>query len=523
MLKLATLVVLSFITNIASAGQFSSLMTGNDLIAKVRNLKSFHRLLQDHKVELMRPINEKENIFVIRLGEQLTQPEIQDIFVYLEDNKTIMVPKPRPNHLISSAPMSKTLMSSEDPLLPQQWALPDADVISAWNVTEGDRRVVVALIDSGIDYNHPDLIDNIWTNKLEAGAVHGYNFVANNNDPMDDLGHGTHCAGIIGAVHGNGIGIAGVMGKVSLMALKFVDSTGTGKEENAIRAIDYAIKMKADVISASWASEQASNALKDAIQRANAAGILFVAAAGNDTVFPRDNDFTSQFPANYNLPNLISVASIDSDDRLSYYSHFGRTSVWIAAPGRDILSTLPGNKFGLLSGTSMATPMVTGAIGLLLAKEGKLPPSEVKERLRRTSVFSKELRKKVVANGRLDVHSFLTNTDGPRPVLEGWKPYRLSTPIESKHPYGPNQIVRLPVKIPGAKYIRAKISRIELLNGDWFQVHDAKGLLVDKIGPGSSIDRYTDYIEGDLMILSFSSDSWGSAGWGFRVEEVEYL
>ncbi len=200
-----------------------------------------------------------------------------------------------------------------------QWAPADINLPAAWNITTGSRNVVVAVIDSGVDYTDPDLAANIWTNPNAGqdgfiGDVHGYNFVNDTGNPMDDNGHGTHVAGIIGAVGDNGTGVAGVNWNVTIMPLKFLDANGDGYTSDAIRAINYAIMERTEfgvnvrVINASWSSGVNDPGLTAAIQAAGNAGILFVAAAGNSGT---NNDVTPQYPANAGLANVISVAASD--------------------------------------------------------------------------------------------------------------------------------------------------------------------------------------------------------------------
>ncbi len=261
----------------------------------------------------------------------------------------------------------------------------DIDAAQAWNYGTSSS-VVVAVIDSGIDYNHVDLASNIWTNTREVPGngvdddrngyvddTRGWNFVSNNNNPMDDNGHGTHVAGTIGAVGNNGIGVTGVAWNVKLMALKFLDSTGSGMLSDAVAAIDYARVNGAKVINASWGGGGFSSALQSAIQRFQNAGGIFVAAAGNESA---NNAVTASYPANYALSNVISVAASTGSDTLASFSNFG-TNVDIAAPGQSILSTIPGNRYATYSGTSMATPHVAGALALLWGQSPSLTATQL--------------------------------------------------------------------------------------------------------------------------------------------------
>ena len=298
-------------------------------------------------------------------------------------------------------------VETDDPRANQQWALEKVDAGAAWEYTTGTSSVVVAVIDTGIDWKHEDLKKNIWSNSEEVPGngidddgngyvddVRGWDFFANDNDPMDETssrnpGHGTHCAGIVSAKGNNGIGISGMAQDLTLMPIRFLGADGSGDLMQAAKAIDYATQNGAHVISASWGAavgrEQVGPIL-EAIERARDKGVVFVVAAANDG---KSNDFTEVYPANAGFSNVISVAASGSEDEKPSWSNFGRASVDIAAPGLNILSTLPGNKYGELSGTSMATPLVSGLVGLILshalALEKEIAPSEVKALLEATS------------------------------------------------------------------------------------------------------------------------------------------
>ncbi|MCC6512052.1 MAG: S8 family serine peptidase [Pirellulaceae bacterium] len=274
-----------------------------------------------------------------------------------------------------------------------QWALEnngaggvadaDIDASQAWNYGTSSS-VVVAVIDTGIDYNHVDLASNIWTNTDEVAGngidddrngyvddTRGWNFVSDTNNPMDDNGHGTHVAGTIGAVGNNGLGISGVAWNVKLMALKFLDGNGSGMLSDAVSAIDYARVNGAKIINASWGGGGFTTALQSAIQRFQNAGGVFVAAAGNEG---RNNATTASYPANYS--GVISVAASTASDTLASFSNFG-TNVEIAAPGQSILSTIPGNRYASYSGTSMASPHVAGALALLWGQSPGLTATQL--------------------------------------------------------------------------------------------------------------------------------------------------
>lgn len=317
-------------------------------------------------------------------------------------------------------------LHAADPRFSEQWALAnegqdggkagaDISAMRAWAVTTGSNNIVVAVLDSGVDYNHEDLVNNIWRRPAsieayqdrELGVIEdeqGYNAIENTGDPFDQNGHGTHCAGIVGAEGDNNIGVAGVNWKVQIMPLKFMNAGGFGTTKDAIEAINYAINRKkagvnVRVISASWGSIVRSKALEDVIKKANEADILFVAAAGNATT---DNDRRPHYPASYSVPNVISVAALDRNDLLAPFSNFGGKSVHIAAPGKDVLSTWLGNEYESKSGTSMATPVVAGAAALVLSAQPSLSTAQLKSLLLNSVDKLPSLNGKVSSNGRLN-------------------------------------------------------------------------------------------------------------------------
>jgi subtilisin family serine protease len=281
--------------------------------------------------------------------------------------------------------------------------------------------VVVAVLDSGVDYTHKDLVANMWLRPEsvpqyiddELGTFndeHGYNADADLGDPMDDNGHGTHCAGIIGAEGDNNEGIAGVNWKVQIMPLKFLGRGGFGSTKNAIEAINYAIDRKnkgvnVRVISASWGSTSRSKALEDAIRAAGDAGILFVAAAGNAST---DNDKRPHYPSNYDLPNVISVAAMDRTDQLASFSNYGAKTVHIAAPGKDIISTWLNDDYRGASGTSMATPHVSGVAALILSHSPTLSVEKLRAKVLSCVDKLDQLQGKVSSGGRLNAAKALS-------------------------------------------------------------------------------------------------------------------
>ncbi|MGE5429534.1 MAG: S8 family serine peptidase [Syntrophomonadaceae bacterium] len=312
-----------------------------------------------------------------------------------------------------------------DPLLKNQLAINgttmgDISAIDAWDITHGDTSIVVGILDTGIDYLHEDLRANIWTNKNEIPGngidddnngyiddIHGWDFVNKDNDPMDDNHHGTHVAGILGAIGNNNVGVAGVAWDVKLAALKFIKSNGEGTTSAAVEAVEYCIANGIKITNNSWGGPAYSMALYDAIAKANTAGMIFVAAAGNDGT---DNDVIPQYPASFDLPNIISVAATDMNDNLAAFSNYGKTSVDLAAPGVNIFSCTPNGNYQTLSGTSMATPFVTGAVVLIKSVFPEKNNLEIISKLLSSVDAKVSLSGKTVTGGRLNLFKPLINS-----------------------------------------------------------------------------------------------------------------
>lgn len=310
-----------------------------------------------------------------------------------------------PDYMVSLG--SSKALPINDPEYGKQWSLEnkgqngglvDADINaeSAWAIEAGKKGVVVGIIDTGVDYAHQDLADNMWKNGLEIAGngkdddnngyiddVYGINAIKKDGNPMDDHLHGTHVAGIIGAKANNQIGISGVAQVVDMAACKFLSSAGLGSVSDAITCMDYfaALKSRAQnpvnivATNNSWGGGAKSKAMFDAIKAHEQLGILFVAAAGNQA---SNNDVVESYPSNYKVSNLIAVAATDSSDRLASFSNYGKKTVHVAAPGTKILSTFPNNKYGELSGTSMAAPHVSGLVALVASHFPELTGPAIK-------------------------------------------------------------------------------------------------------------------------------------------------
>jgi serine protease len=344
-----------------------------------------------------------------------------------------------------------------DPGYPRQWGLhntgqtggttdADLDAPQAWNLSVGSDAAVIAVIDTGVDYTHTDLRANMWTNPGESGLdsqgrsrmtngvdddgngyiddVHGINAINRTGNPMDDHSHGTHVAGIIGASGNNQVGIAGVNWRVKILGAKFMNASGNGSVADAIRALDYCTTLKrlyldsggrrgANILATnnSWGGGNYSQALFDAIKRSGDAGILFISAAGNSAA---NNDTTPFYPASYNLSNIIAVAATDARDRRASFSNYGANSVEMGAPGAEILSTIPGHRYASYSGTSMATPFVSGAVALLWSYDRTLSALQIRQRLMNTGDPVAALEGRTITGRRLNLLNALRNYSPPK-------------------------------------------------------------------------------------------------------------
>jgi subtilisin family serine protease len=338
----------------------------------------------------------------------------------------------------------------------------DIDAPEAWDTTTGSRSVVIAVIDTGVDYTHRDLAANAWRNPGEiagdgldndgngfADDVFGWDFANRDANPMDDNGHGTHVAGTIGAVGDNGTGVVGVNWQVSIMALKFLTGSGSGSTSGAIGAINYATRMRRDfgvnvvATNNSWGGGGFSASLRDAIEAGGRAGILFVAAAGNDGT---DNDGTPHYPSNYGDDAVISVAATDRSNRLASFSNFGATSVDVAAPGASITSTLPGNRYGSYSGTSMATPHVAGIVGLMAAANPAATAAEIRTAILSTTTPVAALAGRMTTGGLVNAAAAVAAILPVTPVDPGTPP--VTEPPVTEPPVTEPPVTEPPVTEP---------------------------------------------------------------------------
>ena len=342
--------------------------------------------------------------------------------------------------------------STNDPSSGDQWSLQKSEVFSALELanqqtSQNPAPILVAVIDTGVDLQHPDLKNNLFINEKEipnngidddhnglVDDVQGYNFAAKPDDQdhneenptsaQDDFNHGSHVAGIIGAIQNNHIGISGIAPHVKILPIRWMIK-GSGWGSDAIEAIHYAVKMGARIINTSWGGIGYSKALEEAVREAESKGILFVASAGNNKT---DNDTVPRHPANLRFSNVISVANTDEKDVLAKSSNFGLKQVELAAPGENILSTILNQGYGKLSGTSMAAPHVSGIAALLLSINPNLTAQEIKKILMETATQLPSLQGKTISGGRVNALEAVKKViaqkeEQDRKTLSGVKPF----------------------------------------------------------------------------------------------------
>jgi thermitase len=359
------------------------------------------------------------------------------------------------------APLGETTMAlatdtepesiPNDPDFPLQWAPPRIQATAAWSASIGAPSVIVAVLDSGIDLAHPDLEANVWTNPGDVpdngvddefngfvDDIWGWNFVDDNNDVQDRYGHGTHVAGIIGAVGNNGVGVAGLNWRVAIMPLKILGDNGLGTASMALAAMSYVTTMRRDfetnivVSNNSWgAATGYSVVMRDAIAAMSDVGIGFIAAAGNSG---SDNDVLARYPSSYDVPNVIAVTASTSVDELASFANYGAQSVDLAAPGSGIYSTLTNGSYGFLSGTSMAAPQVAGAFALLSAAKPGLTVAEAKAAILGSTDTVDALVGSTVTGGRLNISGAMKSL-GLSPVPPPEPPPPPPPPVPAEQPF----------------------------------------------------------------------------------------
>lgn len=373
-------------------------------------------------------------IFVLFIGAFGTFQYIQDTSPNRASNSLKKAGRLEESKITSKTEIVENEPSAlfNDPAINQAWGLKKSDAARAWSVSKGSHDIIVAVIDTGADVKHEDLDDNIWKNPGETGIdgkgrdkavngvdddgngfiddVHGWNFVSNNGTLTDNHGHGTHIAGIIGAKAGNNKGISGISPQISLMILKYYDPkiAGTDNLKNTIASIRYAVKMGAHIINYSGGGTEYSQDEKDAIVEAEKKGILFVAAAGNER---SNSDQFKYYPADYGLSNVVSVTAIDPSTEVLSSSNYGTETVDLAAPGQNILSCLPGNTYGYMTGTSQATAFVSGGAALVMARRDAFKAVDIKKYILSTGDAQASLSTKTRTSRQLNLYKALTILD----------------------------------------------------------------------------------------------------------------
>jgi len=335
-----------------------------------------------------------------------------------------------PNYEIRSL---ATIQTNSDPLLSEQWGFNRVGGAAVWSKVQTAETSIVAVVDSGIDFTHPDLQGVAWENEKEVAGngidddANGYvddrlgiDVATRQSNPMDAFGHGTHIAGIIGAIPANQFGVRGLVPNVKIVAVKMFDNRGAGSLAGAIEALEYVEQLRLRgvpirAVNASWGGSGPSQPLKEAIDRLGALGVIVAAAAGNQG---NDNDQNPEYPASFTSPNLVSVAALNESGSRSSFSNFGRSTVDIAAPGEGVVSTVPGGQYAYYSGTSMAAPFVTSAVALLAAQNPTLSASDIISLITNGAKKSATLSEEVLSGGELSLPQLL-GVPEDEPVCEG--------------------------------------------------------------------------------------------------------
>ncbi len=426
-------VVLSLLTsNLMAQPQLSQRaeFVPNRVIVKLKPQKSLNKASQTQStLQAAVRANTVQRLGLINAEVwELSGRKVEDVVAELQ--KDSRVEYAEPDYIVHA-----TTTTPNDPLFGQLWGMTKIQAPQAWDLTTGGS-VLIGVIDSGVDYNHPDLAANMWTNPGESGGgketngidddnngyiddVHGYDFVNNDGDPMDDQFHGTHVAGTIAAVGNNGVGVVGVNWSARIMALKFLGASGSGTTSNAILAVQYATQMGAQLTNNSWGGGSYSQALYDAISAAGVANRMFVAAAGNDGLNADTYPYFA-YPATYDLDNIISVAATDVNDAKASFSNYGATTVDLGAPGVGILSTYPtahaNGPYFSIDGTSMASPHVAGVAALIWALHPSFSVDDVKAIILSSVDPVASMSGITVTGGRLNAYNAVT-------LSQTWTPY----------------------------------------------------------------------------------------------------
>jgi len=383
--------------------------------AGMRVVRNYASLPGIKRIKLKAPSNKTADQKAADLKAKLAAMEKSGAYEYVEPNWIVYA-----NRVPSDSAFSNgTLWGLRNTGQNGGTAGADINVTRAWDITVGSSNVVVGVIDTGIRYTHADLADNMWRNPDEipnngvdddnngyVDDVFGINAITGSGDPFDDNDHGTHCAGTIGAVNDNNPHV-GVAWNVQLMALKFLSANGSGSIGDAIECLNYAVDKGAHLTNNSWGGGGYSQAMEDALFRAHNIGQLFVAAAGNDG---SNIDNSPQYPASYNVPNVVSVAALDRSDRLASFSNYGAVNVDLGAPGVSIYSSVStgDNQYSSFNGTSMASPHVAGVAALVYSQFPGIHSDAVKSRLLGSATPISALNGRAITGGRVNAYGALT-------------------------------------------------------------------------------------------------------------------
>ena len=527
-----------------------------EAVVKVKAAKGIQALSQLKSVEGVAEVSAFETDEKFFLVKSAQKSGLANLLLSLRNNPAVEYAEP--NYIYRTSQVGNAVaVSPNDPDFAGLWGLSnqgqadaagqvgvagaDIGAVAAWDQATGSRDIVVAVIDTGIDYNHPDLAANIYRNPGEMGDGKesngidddgngfiddhvGWNFAGvSTNNPMDDNSHGTHCAGTIGAVANNGIGVVGVAWNVRMLPIKFLTGGGSGTLADAVKSIQYATLMNVNVMSNSWGGGGFSQAMLDSIVAAKAKGIMFVAAAGNDG---SNADSSPHYPSSYQVDNVLAVAASDNRDQLAGFSNFGKRSVQISAPGVKILSTLPNNAYGAFSGTSMAAPHVSGAVAVLWGTDLSLGYLAVKDRIVNSRDPKSQFTRKIASSGRLNLYNALNEIYLPstEPAESDWVNGDPITPIETAHPYLDNQTQEWVITGPAnAKYMRVRFARYDLeTRYDVVRLLGADGAEVDMITGLSNDPFYSWYVSGNEVRVKFTSDS-SVTKWGFIIDGYQFI
>jgi hypothetical protein len=430
-----------------------------------------------------------------KLGVYIFEIELEDlkelgIKEYKVEEKT---------KLISSLP--------NDPDIDKQWSIFKTSLDELWDEVTDCTNVIIAVVDTGIDYNHIDLVDNIYINENEIcdndfdddgnGYVDdclGWDFENNDNDPLDDNSHGTHVAGIIGAVGDNGIGVSGVCQRARLLAVKALDDKGEGYDYNLADGIIYAVDRGAKIINLSLESDKKLPFTYEAISYAEEKGAIVVIASGNNSL---NLNVTKSFPATYSLDfdNVVTVSSSNEGDKIGTKSNYGSITVDIFAPGENIISTYPDDYLAYKTGTSMAAPFISGVVGLLLSFDNTLTPFDVKKRVIASADTVSDLKGLSVSGGRINASKILDSVN--RPII--LKVYPESFGVSGDEDVRPN--LNEPLEIYGA---------VDEVYGVYYNYNGNDNSLNFEKVDSKTIKVHTPIVSGDFYIKTLNSSGYSN-------------